>query len=182
MKIEWKDIYGYEGIYRISNSGMVKSLPRVSQGGANLKGKILKPYLRNNGYLYVNLFKGKIPTSFSVHSLVANHFVGERPSEKHQVNHVDFNKTNNLFTNLEWVTAKENIQHAIRNGSAHLKQNPSNRVTEIHVFKKGKLVEILHHRKNPISKSKYTYMGISSFFRGLIKTHKGCTFKRGFEV
>ena len=50
-----------------------------------------------------------------LHRLVAKEFV-QNPNNKQWVNHIDGNKLNNLPSNLEWVTSKENSQHAIRTG------------------------------------------------------------------
>lgn len=54
--------------------------------------------------------------SFRVHRLVAKLFI-PNPDEKPIVNHIDGNRQNNNALNLEWVTSKENTQHAIKRGS-----------------------------------------------------------------
>lgn len=52
-----------------------------------------------------------------VHRIVAQYFVpNPDPEHKTYVNHIDGNPENNHYMNLEWVTAKENTQHAIRTG------------------------------------------------------------------
>jgi len=124
MKEQWKTIPGFSGIYQISNYGKVKSLNHKvyhSDGKNRIqKGRVLKQfqrgkgYKKDNGYLSVSLtFNGKKNT-FSVHRLVALAFV-ENPKGKPQVNHKDGNKQNNLYTNLEWVTNRENLIHAYNN-------------------------------------------------------------------
>ena len=73
----------------------------------------------NKGYRKVNLYsltKHKYEY-FLLHRLVAIHFV-PNPDNKPEVNHIDGNKNNNKSSNLEWVTRRENVQHAIKAGLA----------------------------------------------------------------
>jgi len=118
----WKDIKGFEGFYQISNYGRVRSLTRKSNpyidgrqhtcNGIILKGGIIKT---GKGYLGHVFYKnGKIKNIYT-HRLVAEYFV-PNPLDKKTVNHKDANPQNNHYTNLEWCTQKENIQHAVRNG------------------------------------------------------------------
>lgn len=93
----WKDIPGYEGLYKISNFGRVKS-----------KKTILKPRIRNK-YLAVNLCKDAVIKTENIHRLVAKNFI-ENTNNKPQVDHIDGNKLNNNYLNLRWATAYENSQ------------------------------------------------------------------------
>ena len=103
MEEEFKEIIGYEGLYWVSNLGNVKS-----------KRKQLKLCLDVYGYLVVNLSKeGKMKT-FTVHRLVALHFI-DNPNNLSQVNHKDECKTNNCVTNLEWCTQQQNHDYGTRN-------------------------------------------------------------------
>ena len=72
---------------------------------------ILQARQSSNGYLIVTL-DGK---QLSVHRLVATHFL-PNPYNYSQVNHKDGNKLNNHYSNLEWCTAKQNMQHAFETG------------------------------------------------------------------
>jgi hypothetical protein len=75
------------------------------------KNGIFLKYGRKNGYYTVGLQINKKKKMFFVHSLVAEFFVAPRRGNL-QVNHIDGNKTNNDFRNLEWVTPSQNTKHA----------------------------------------------------------------------
>lgn len=107
---EWKDIEGYEGLYQVSNLGRVKR----SKGKYMKSERILMLFINTPGYLQVMLCKNNKCKKFTVHRLVANAFI-PNPENKPQVNHIDEDKTNIKVSNLEWVTAKENVNHGTRN-------------------------------------------------------------------
>lgn len=117
MNIIWKQIKGYEDIYLISNTGIVKSLERkVPYRIKNFiriqKEKYLNPAFDGYGYLFVVLSKNGKHKTKKIHQLVAEAFIGECPHGK-QINHKDGIKINNLPENLEYVTSKENTLHSI---------------------------------------------------------------------
>lgn len=88
--------------HEVSNKGNVRS--RIS-------GEIIKTSLRS-GYKSVAI--GGVWCKN--HRIVALTFIPNDNPLKKQVNHIDGNKLNNCVENLEWVTAKENNQHSIKNG------------------------------------------------------------------
>lgn len=107
MKEIWKEIPNTKKYYFASNIGRVKSV----RFGREL---IMKQPIRN-GYKYVNLNIDGDSKKVNVHRIIAKLFV-ENKKNKPQVNHKDLNRLNNFYTNLEWVTAKENIRHARDHG------------------------------------------------------------------
>ena len=98
----WKDIPGYEGLYRVSNMGQVLGLRR---------NRVLKPQVRQHGYLSVWLYKdGFKPKQVSVHRLVASAFC-PKPYGYDEVNHINEDKTDNRAANLEWCDHKMNAHY-----------------------------------------------------------------------
>lgn len=123
FKEEWKDIKGFEGLYQVSNCGNVKSLDRVVQYCENsksitnkhtVKGKDKEPSIKDNGYLTVSLYKNNKKYHKYIHRLVAEAFI-ENPEGLATVNHKNFDKQDNYFTNLEWCSYGDNNDHARKN-------------------------------------------------------------------
>ena len=108
MEEIWKDIPGYEGLYKVSNLGNVKSLNWRNTGEE--KNLWLKPH--NKGYLQVELANGGVKKCFVVHRLVAIAFL-PNPNCFPQVNHKDENKANNCVENLEWCSRSYNARYSL---------------------------------------------------------------------
>lgn len=111
----FKDIYGYEGLYQISNFGNVKSADRerLGRGGSIRKcpGRILKPKINNKGYYQVDLFNSENKSKrFLIHRLVAETFL-DNSNNYDQINHIDNDHTNNHVDNLEWCTNEYNCTY-----------------------------------------------------------------------
>ena len=116
---EWRPIVGYEKTHEVSSSGLVRRIPSIvfhrKNGQQRMRGYILKQSSTPNGYAIVHLAKDGKSTPKTVHRLVALAFL-PKPNHATQVNHKNCDKKYNDVNNLEWVTAKENKRHAMKNG------------------------------------------------------------------
>lgn len=146
MKEIWKPISGYEYDYNVSNLGNVMSTTFRNNHTSKKRNKIRKKQKTGN-YEYVCLYKNGVGKNHYIHRLVAEAFI-PNPLKKLQVNHIDNNKINNNLNNLEWVTPKENIQHA-HNVGAIKKRDYLNPVVAIC----KKTLEKKHIFKNPVDAS-----------------------------
>lgn len=105
----WKDIHGYEGLYEISISGIVRSLGRCINN-RQVKPTVLKHRIRN-GYHEVALYKEGKYRYLLVHRLVLTTFGSPAFDDTYQCAHLDGCRDNNCISNLQWVTPKENAHH-----------------------------------------------------------------------
>lgn len=103
---KFKNLKGYEELYAITSLG-------------NFWSYRLKRWMRvwtdDHGYSRVTYRVDGKSHSPKLHRLVAEYFV-KNPHNKPQVNHKNGDKSDNSAANLEWVSARENIQHAIDMG------------------------------------------------------------------
>lgn len=116
----WKDIPNYEGLYAISNFGRVKALAKTYYCGnypvKREKGEhLLKLSEHRLGYMKCMFTKDGNEKVLYIHRLVALCFI-DNSLNKTEVNHKDGNKKNNHYSNLEWNTRSENMQHAFVTG------------------------------------------------------------------
>jgi hypothetical protein len=140
----WKNVLGYEGAYEVSNQGRVR---RIGRGLGVQPGRILQTRKTKDGYAKVKLCirgKGKL---VSVHTLVAEGFLGKRPPGQ-QVNHKNGIEDDNRVENLEWVTPSQNLQHAFdhlgrvsphgeSHGVSRLTEEQVREIRRLHALHKG---------------------------------------------
>lgn len=105
---EWRKVVGFEGLYEVSNQGSVRSLDRMTNGPhgpRSIKGRILKPSTHStSGYKLVTLRNSGKDRSTSVHSLMAEAFLGPRPDRNSVVAYIDGNPENTSLDNLAWTS------------------------------------------------------------------------------
>lgn len=180
MNEEWKDIEGFEGLYKISNFGRVYSIRSK---------KTIKPFT-SKGYLRICLSKNGVQVKKLIHVLVAEHFISKKPFDNAQINHKDLNKLNNKVSNLEWVSPSQNVRHLIENSNDR-KKYLQKRMSEIgknfgllgvEASKKpvaqidvetNKIIKIFESARDAYRKTGVNYKKISEVCRGQRKTAGG---------
>ena len=171
MEEKWKAIEKYEGFYEVSNLGKVRSINRLvtytNGKKANHRGNILKQTKAHNGYLRVCLSKNNEKKSFQVHSLVAKAFV-PKPKGKNQVNHLNEIKTDNRHVNLNWLTAKENINY----GTGIERRAKSRGVKVSQLSKSGDIVKVWPSMSEA-GRHGFDFRNIYACCIGRQKSHRG---------
>ena len=115
----WRDVPGYEGLYLASNLGRIKSLGRSYYAYNYLKHekvlytqkpRILKTHKKKSGYCGAILTDkdGRLKHHY-VHRIVAMTFI-PNPDNCKEVNHKNWDTSDNRVENLEWVNRTENVR------------------------------------------------------------------------
>lgn len=156
---------GYEA-YAATAAGAVISLKtnkELKQQDNIVKGKV-------SGYKYVTLlwvpmvevgYGYMMPKRIPLHRLICMAFHGMPPEGKPWVNHIDGNKANNHYTNLEWSSISDNIKHSIATGLRPIKRGSEHWLTGRTVSKqtKAKMSEAKKGEKHPKFKGWYVVNG-----------------------
>lgn len=126
----WKDVVGYEGLYKVSSFGRVVSLPKtlITPTTQFLSKKRELTQSKCKGYLRVGLTKDGKQRHYFVHRLVAEAFFGV--NKKMTINHKDENKTNNHVDNLEYMTRADNVRYGtgVERAAKSRRENPYNAI------------------------------------------------------
>lgn len=127
----WLPVVGWEGLYEVSDLGRVRSLPRRGAKRPRMYGgKILEPYLSDQGYRTVALCYGGKQKTQKVHQLVAAAFLGLRPVGMETL-HGPEGKLVNTPVNLRYGTSAENTADMFRDGTIQMgTSNSSAKLTE----------------------------------------------------
>jgi hypothetical protein len=109
----WKPIPGYEGLYEVSSWGSVKSVQRFVNGRSNSLHPVAEKELKINycgDYPQICLSKNHKKKTYRIHRVMDFVFL-DGLLEDYVVNHIDGNKFNNYYKNLERVNRRENSSH-----------------------------------------------------------------------
>lgn len=148
----WLRVIGFETLYRVSNFGRVRSIPKRVKIGTNTRfipGRIMQQRTDIYGYKSVKISDRHRTKLKKVHQLVLEAFVGLRPPGM-QCRHRDGDKSNNCLTNLCWGTPKENAQDKIDHGAQPRGENAGSSklkdsdIAKIHhLYNQGKTIKQL---------------------------------------
>lgn len=165
MQEVYKTITGYTGQFEVSNMGNiirkehVRFVPHLNEE-VTFKLKIISQSQGRGGYKRVGLPLGNGKyKNLAVHRLVMDTF--NPTSDKNlEINHIDCNKKNNCIDNLEWVTHRQNMEHAVKSGRMnHNEKNPKAVLNKAMVKKiwelrkQGKCVSEITDYINPIKRA-----------------------------
>lgn len=161
MEEIWKDVVGYEGLYKVSNTGRIlaRSCERRFQKN-------------NSGYETVMLYKDGKYRRRTVHRIVAEAFI-PNPLCYSQINHIDENKENNCVSNLEWCTPSENNlkYHKNHPNQKRIGKSKGRRVQQISL--NGELIREWDNARQVFTETGMSDWSVSQCCRGIWKTAYG---------
>lgn len=150
--------------YEISEKGELRN---------SISGRLLKPKINKKGYVYYTVSCDGVLRDISAHRAVAISFL-ENPDDLEQINHIDGNKTNNHYSNLEWMTQSQNMKHAFEN---NLLNFSSIEVPVIQLTKDDDFIAEFKSASDAAREVNGYRSHITSCCKGTRKTHKGYKWK-----
>jgi hypothetical protein len=156
---EWREVHGGAAV---SSFGRFRST----------FGVVSTPTPRRNGYVPVRI-QGK---AYSMHRLVGQAFNLLKREDQNQVNHKDGNPSNNCITNLEWVSAAENMQHSYATNT-HRKSCVTKKSKPIMGRKFGEEWILFESSRDAARRMGVNRGSVSSCCKGVQKNTGGCEFK-----
>lgn len=128
---EWRDVVGYEGLYQVSNLGVIRTFKYKCYP----EGKQLKGTIKGGRYMVANLSKPGNSKNYYIHRIVAMAFI-PNPHNFNSVNHINGINTDNRAENLEWICSHDNTQHYINLVNKLKHQNRIELFKKVTKFKK----------------------------------------------
>ena len=179
---EWKTIEDYPD-YMISSMGRVRSLDRkiLNNRWVNsyclIKGKILKGG-KHRGYLYVSLSRNGKCKTFTVHKLVARHFI-PNPNNLSEIDHINTDRTDNRVENLRWCTHKENQNNTVTKSKMKLNKSKAKPVLQFSID--GEFIKKWESATHVERELGYNQSSISACCRNIKSYFTAYGYKWGFE-
>lgn len=121
----WKPIFGYDGMYEVSDLGRVRSLKFG-------KTRVLSEQKHTDGYLLVALCKDGKRKNFFVHRLVASAFVENDNLFNTEINHINERKSDNRVSNIEWCDRSYNVSYNGLRKKQHHPQAKRDKVKDLY--------------------------------------------------
>ena len=173
----WKDVIGWEKFYQISNYGRIKNkgfkILRKNGRQQTFKEKIYKATKDASGYYGIRSTEKNNGnrTTLRIHRLVAKCFL-DNPNNYNYINHIDCNKENNMFYNLEWCTNEYNIKQAWRDGLCDKQKKKINQYDL-----NGNFIRSYESAREAERLGGFRNQNIAFCCKGKQKTHYGYTWK-----
>ena len=173
---EWKDVVGFEGLYKVSSMGRMASMNKIVnhwRGSRTIKPTLLSFSVNKQGYYQTNLTKNHQRFYILVHRIVAEAFISNIEN-KPAIDHIDRNKLNNNVSNLRWCSLSENMHNP--NTVEHCRsinhpERPENYVPVVALIN-GVLIKQYPSIKDAV-KDGFVHCAIVNVCAGRNKTHKG---------
>jgi hypothetical protein len=170
MQETWKKIHGYKNYY-VSNYGRIKTKDYNHTG----EEKQVSVFKNVYGYMACNLMEGGVRKRKLVHRLVAQAFHSLSEFIGATVNHIDGNKCNNFYQNLEWMSVGDNIRHAHEIGltkTAHGETHYKAKLSTIDVIEIRKMLALKVKGREIASKFNISEKTVSAIKRNKTRIHE----------